>query len=231
MTLTVATIINNARDLHPALSKTNAPDEIAFRALSRFQRQMVQDIATNVPAFLAAEVEVPFPLAVFDDGIDLATLIPGGWQDLLDGFLLYANTPNNRRVRIEFVPWEQRDMFGGAPRYTFRDNVLYFLGGEDQYAQVSSFFLTYTAIAPSLTALTSTVLLTDDSLDALALMLAGEWLMRMVGNPSFGVSAEAAGLYMQRGEAMRLAYVTRVRRLAQRQRYAVRDTQARGNPL
>lgn len=228
--LTVAQIVNEARDFHPTLSKQNAPLMVALRALSRFQRRFVTEIAHNVPAWGATEIAVAFPLASFDAGVDLGVLIPGGWVDLLDGYFTYLQSPS-RRVKGEFVPWEQKDMLAVVPAYTLRSNVLYFLGGEPSYASIANFYLTYTPLPVALTTEQSVTVLPDDSLEAFAALLAAEWLKRMVGNPAFDVDAETAGVYQQDADKLYAAFITRIRRTGQRQSYRVRDVMSRSNPL
>ena len=229
MALTVATIINNARDLHPALSVQNAPVPVALRAISRFERGFIREIATKVPAFFAKQVDVALPLAVFADGVDLATTIPAGWLDLTDAFFLYSIAPNPARTkRAGFIPWEQRDMPYSWPAYTLRDNVLYFLGSDANYAQFSTFTLTYTPLPAPLTTEQSVTILPDDALDAFAALLAGTWLMRMVGSPAFDVSAGAAQLYLDNGARERAEFITRIWKTTQRQVYRVRDAGSGG---
>lgn len=229
MSLTVATIVNNARDLHPALSVQNAPLPIALRAISRFEGDLVRDITSRVPGFLAKQVDVTLPLAVFENGVNLTTLIPAGWLDLTDGFFLYSIAPNPARTkRAGNIPWEQRDMPYMWPAYSVRDNVLYFLGSDANYAQFSKFTLTYTPLPAALATGASVTVLPDDALDCLAALLAAFWLKRLVGNPAFDVSPGAAELYIAEAAGVRADFLTRIWKTTQRMTYRVRDASSGG---
>ncbi len=225
MTVTAGTIILHARDLHPSLSKVNAPDALAFRALTRFLDGLNEEIARRVPSFLGAQAVVTFPLASFAAGVDLAALIPNGWKDLLDGFLTYSASPTGQPITIrgEFVPYEQRDSNRDLPAYTFLNNALIFLGQESDYTPFSTFTLTYTPLGIPVVNANTAIPLPDDCLEALAAMLAGFFLKRLVDDPQYRVTARTAGLYLQDAETMRGDFLRRIWRMTQRENYVVRD--------
>lgn len=223
-------VINHARDLHPSLSTTNAPQQLAYRALSRFQRDLVEEITPRVPAYLAVEAVAAFPVSPFDAGISLDTLIPNGWKDLLDGFFVRAGTSPNPggRVRGTFVPWEQRDMGQRLPAYTFQHNVLFFLGGPSYYANFATFNLGYTPLPADIVNDASPFILPPDCREALAAMLAAFYIKRLVGTPTFDVDAAGAGIFLQDAQDERAKFLTRIWRLGQRQNYRVRDVRGGG---
>jgi hypothetical protein len=225
MALTVLQVTTRARDLHPALSFTNAPQVLAYRQLSAQQRDLIAVIATSIPAYLADRVTITMPLASFDAGVDLATLIPGGWLDLLDLFMTYTGDSSEtpRTVRAKAVPWEQRDMSQRVPGWTFRHNTLLLLGKVADYANYTEGVLTYTPLGTDLTADASTFLLPDDAREWLAAELAVYWLSRMVGLPQAGVTGDVVGVYVQRAQVARQALLTRIRSLGMRQDYRIRD--------
>ncbi len=228
MTVTVAQVDDYMRDLHPALSSSNAPDQLALRALSRFQRDLVREIVVKVPAFLSQQVAVALPLADFDAGIDLSALIPDGWTDLLDGFFRYSTAvPPFRDTRGVFAAFEQRDMPQPFPAWTFQGNVVYLIGVAEDFAQISQFTLHYTGTPAELTTDQATFVLPDDCKDYFAAALAAFHLKRLVGNPSFNVDRQTAQLYGEDAAELRLQFLSRIFRLSQRQNYSVRNVTGR----
>lgn len=229
MTLTVGTVINHARDLHPALSAVNAPDVLAYRYLSRAIDGLYEDIARRVPAFLGTQAVVTFPLPSFAAGVDLTALIPGGWKDLLDGVVTLSNTTSVPPATIPclFVAFEQRDMTNPVPSFTFRNNVLYFLGLDTDYAGFASFTLTYTPLANDVTSKLSVIALPDDARGPLAAMLAAFFLKRLVDDPAYKVTAKTAALYMKDAAEEERDWLTRIWRLTQRENYVIRDVMSR----
>jgi hypothetical protein len=223
--LTAATVINHARDLHPSLSPVNAPNALACRALSRFLSELVEKIARRVPGYLGTTLTVPLPLAVFTAGIDLTAAIPGGWKRLLDGFFVYSASQTNppTRVRANPIPYEQRDMNGPLPAWTFLANTVTFLGQETDYSQFSSFLLTYTPLAVDVANVGSAIPLPDDSREALAAMLAAFFLKRLVDDPQYRVSAKTATLYQGDADTEKAQFLRRIWRLTQNQDYVIRD--------
>lgn len=223
--LTVGEVLNHARDLHPSLSETNAPNPLAYRALSRFLSDLVEEIAHRVPGFFGTELTVPLPLASFDAGLDLGAALPGGWKRLLDLFFVYADSTTDppTRVRGNAIPLEQRDMNGPLPAWTLRSNVIYLLGQPGDYGNFASFVLTYTPLSVDVAGLNAPILLPDDSREALAAMLAAFFLKRLVDDPQYRVSKRTAELYMSDAATERAKFLRRIWRTTQNQDYVIRD--------
>lgn len=229
MTLLCSTVINEARDLHPALSETAAPVPIALRLLGRFTREFTEAIAVRVPAFVAVQATFSLPLATFASGVSLTTLIPGGWKDLTDLFYVFSDTTITTKVRSHFIPWEQRDIPQRMPAHTFLNNVLYLLGDASDYTSYGTGVLTYTAMPAAFTADTDAIPLPDDALSALSALLAAYWLRRLAEDPAFGtVSPATVAMYMGDAERERQRFLTRIWRTTQRQDYVIRDVQGTG---
>jgi hypothetical protein len=221
--LTAATVINLARDKHPALSSTNAPNELAFRFLSSMQRDLVQLIARRVPGEVALRATIAFPLASFDAGVDLAVLIPGGWIDLTDLFVYYAQSPDtSRNIRSQFIPWEQRDTGRSMPAHTYRNNTLLFLGQASDYTAYVSAALTYSPLPTDITTPASLFTTSDDAREAYAAATAAFWLGRMLGSDP-RVTLQVVQLFDQRASSAMDSYLKRILLTAQRQDYRVRD--------
>lgn len=224
MALTAAQVINRARDLHPALSVSNAPRVLAFRQITEQQRDLIAEIARTIPGYLATTVDITLPLAVFDSGSDLSALIAGGWLDLLD--LFFTNSANplpDLAVRGTFAPYEQRDMPQPSPAWTFRGNTIYLLGEAADYTMYSKATLSYTPLGSDLTSDASVFLLPDDARECLAWDLAVFWLMRLVGLPMANVTGDTVSVYADRARAQRDSFTTRILALGQRQNYSVRN--------
>lgn len=225
MTITAAQILNRARDLHAALSEQNAPDVLMFRELSARQDTFFDKIFARVPAMLAKVLTVPLPLADFDAGVDLATEIPGGWKDLTPAaeFRLSGTPVPRAIVEAKFIPWEQRLMGPSLPAFTLRDNTLFFLGSDTNYARFTEFRLTYTPIPERIVDEDSVVALPDDALEPLAAGLASFGLRRLVGNPLYGVTMAMWRTYDEDAALQEAMFLRRIfMGIAQRQNYSVK---------
>lgn len=230
MSVTIAQILNEARDAHPSLAAAVTPPPLAIRAVSRFVRDLYETIATKVPGFLIQSTTIAMPIPVFANGVNLTTQISGGWKDLLDLSFGANDGSGLTYIKGRALPYEQRDMSCG-PAWTFAGNVIYFVGSESSYNQFSSALLTYTPMPPQFTALTDTIPapLPDDCLDCLAAMLAAFLAGRLVDDPNFVVSAQTWAVLGTIAGTQRKAFLTRIFRLSQRQDYVIRDVMGTGS--
>jgi hypothetical protein len=235
MALLVDDVIDNARDLHPLLSPVNVPDGLMVRELTRGVSDLYDQIYPRNPGYLATTLEVDltapgFPwTGVMDDvpgvapGIDLTTLLAGGWKDITQGEFWMGTGATARRVCVAtFAPWEQRQLCSKFPAFTLRDNALYFLGAQGFYNRFSLFRLVYTP-APVDLVLGGTIALPHDAREPLMSRLALFGMMRMVGNPEFKITAADVQPFSVRAAGERAEFLTAIWRVAQRQRYTVRD--------
>src|SRR6185436_16654257 len=109
MTLTAGQVNNEARDYHAALSKTNAPERLSWKHLTRTMNRFRDRIMVRVPSFMAQEFTQELTTAIFDDGLDLADVATYGVKAFTGPIrFLYAPTSPPRYVDGLFVPWEQR---------------------------------------------------------------------------------------------------------------------------
>lgn len=229
MSVSVATVVNQARDVHPGLSPAAAPVNVAYRQLTRFSRDLYENIARRVPGYLVTSANIALPLAAFPNAGTLTSLIPGGWKDLLDLVFTYSTTPVTpaQTVTAKFVPYEQRDMPQSVPAWSVEGDQIVFLGAVTDYTSFSSATLTYTPAPPMLAAPTDLVCqsggLPDDALDCLAAMLAAFWLGRLVDDPSNAVTEKTYIRAAGEAGALRAAFLRRIWALSQRQSYRVRD--------
>lgn len=226
MPITAANVLDHARDLHPTLTKQHTPDPLAWRQLSRDVESLVQDITRIVPAFYALTVSLPFPPpSGFDAGWTLADYVgAAGYKDLLD-FTAVWNNPNRRTQRMTFVPYEQRDLTTNHrfPAVTFRNGVVYPLGNQTDWTSIQSLTLSYTPIPTDITQPADVIPLQDDVREALAYSLAAFFAQRLVGSPAQVMTPDIASMLMQRASTERERFLSRIRQVAQKQRYRIRD--------
>ncbi len=221
MAITVARVLNRARDQHPALSKVVTPLPLACRYLTDCVQELTGELVTLMPALVALDLEVALPLATFADGIDLTDELPDGWLDPLEGSFTYS--ANGSTALAPFIPWEQRNIAQRVPSFTMRNNVIYFLGAEQFYANFSLFTLTYTALPADFDGSSAEIPLPDDAGIALARILAAWFLGRIAGDPQYRVDrADVARLDAIAAES-RERFTDRIWHITQRQSYRVRD--------
>lgn len=232
MTLTVAQVIDEARDHHAALSETNAPSKLLLRELRRGLRELFTQIAPRVPEFVALSVSVDVATIDFTTGaaVDLGTLIPDGWLDLTQVSFTWTTAPSpgaSRPVVAKLVPFQQRGRSPGLPAVTFRDNVLYILGPESVYApRFGTMEIQYTPNPEAVTLSGDIPALPDDVIDCLGLRLAAFGVSRLRGNPSFDIDQEAVDSMRAESKEATRAFLRRVYRLSQRQDHRMRDVNA-----
>lgn len=230
MALTVGTVINHARDYHPALANANAPVAIAYRALSRFSDELTESIVRRVPGWMGQTETITLTSSVFEDGVDLTTLIPAGVKDFIDMRFLYDQSSPQSFVTGTFIPYEQRDMPHMIPAYTLLNNVLYLLGNDQvgqlaqAYQNYSAMVLSYTPIPADLTSNSSEFTgFLDDAREAFAAMLAAFWLRRLVSDPKYGVQRVDADYFDSVAEQEKARYLRRIWTTTQKQSYFIRE--------
>jgi hypothetical protein len=225
MALLAGDVINHARDMHPALSVVNAPAVVGYRAISRFQGDLVEQIAARQPGFLAETLTVALPLATFASGINLTTLITSGWLALEDMFARLTSDSDTTRwpLRCENVPWGQRDMAQPWPAFTMRNDVLYLLGTETDWSVMSSLRISYTAQPADVTQDSSALVVPLDARETLATSLCAFYLSRLVSEPTHRVTSEMASVWDTKADTERSRFLGRIGRTGQKQRFRVRN--------
>jgi len=229
MALLAGTVINHARDLHPALSEANAPAPLGYRHLTRLQGKLVQQITAREPAFLAETVTVPFPLADFAAGYDLSVLLTNGWLDILNAMGQWTQSPDATAwtVRCKNVPWSQRDMVQSFPAFSIRNNIFFPIGDATMWAQIASVKITATANPADITEDASTFVLPVDALDALASDLAAFYVSRLVGEPAYRITEAAVREKRKVATDEIDLFLERVWQVGRRQSYRVRNVRGR----
>lgn len=227
--LMAADVANWARNYHPSLSSTNAPQQLAYSALSRFQTAITEDITRRVPGYFAQRFSVVFDASTFVSGIDLSTLVPAGVKDFIDARFLYNQTDPAQYTTGLFVPYEQRDMPHSVPAYTLAGNTLYLLGCTDAN-QLASAYSNYSGLTLSVTPIPSDITkdtdtfpgYPDDVRECLAALLAAFWLRRMVSNPAYNVDRTDADYFDSIAAQERTRFLGRIFQITARQSYYIR---------
>jgi hypothetical protein len=224
--ITAQSVLNHARDLHPSLAPVHTPEPLAWRQLSRQQESLWQDITRVVPAYNALQVTLPLPPPNgFANGWALADFLPGQGQykDLLDVEVIWPQ-PRRRPTRATLVPFEQRDLRHRFPAVTFVNGALLPQGGETDWSTAESLVLTYTPLPSDVTAGDQVLQLPDDSRECLAYGLAAFFAGRLVGVPNLAVTPDIAGMLMRQAAEEQGRFLSRIRQIAQKQRYRIRNT-------
>jgi hypothetical protein len=223
-------VLNHARDLHPALAPVHTPEPLAWRQLSRQQEDLWQDITRIVPALYAQQVALPLPPpSGFAAGWPLATFLPNGqYKDILD-LEVQWNAPQRQPTRVTFVPFEQRDLRHRFPAITLRDGAFYPIGNENDWASAQSVVVTFTPLPQDITSEGQTLSLPDDARECMAAMLAAFFARRLVGVPALSVTPDIAGMLNNMAQEERTRFLARIRQVAQKQRYRIRNTAGYGS--
>lgn len=222
MDLTAGQVLNFARDKHPALSESNAPEPVGIRQLSELQRDLISEITIRMPGWGGSTLTVALPLASFAGGVDLNDEIPGDVFDMAQGTFIYRDLPDRDPRVANFVPWEQRTRPVTLPAFTLFNNILYFIGNEQNYASFSSFKLEYTAIPADVETVDTVLVLRTQAREALSWGLAAFWLMRLVKSPVYQVTADMASAINSRASEEREKFLNQIARLTQRQQHTVK---------
>jgi hypothetical protein len=159
--VTAGEVITAARDVHPAFDWRRNPDPVLLRFLNRYHRALCGKAVHRNESILAQEQVVPLPLAVFADGIALPA-----YQYLHGATLVLVMDPTDKRP-LEIVPWAHRYDPGKFPAAWIHGDHLYLRGEATDWVAWGSIVLSYTPIAPDITAVTDTFLLPDTALACL----------------------------------------------------------------
>ena len=162
MSVTVADVIRNARDMAPVFDERWTTNAVLLRGLSRYQQTLLAKIADWKRDALVTTEEIDFPLIEHDEGetIPAHILVHGGSvvftdtnRDPVDLRLVEYRFRNDRH-RFQYAAYIQGTKF-------------YPLGKAEDWTGVLRVDLDYFPQGTALTALASTFTLPDDPLDVL----------------------------------------------------------------
>jgi len=152
-------VIDAARDYHPAFTRENAPDAPVLRFLSRYVRRLTADVLRIHPEAISVAEEITLPLADFDAGYKLPAyqMIHGGDVHLKGGIV------------DEFDLIDYANRFGRVPRWSgwIEAGVLYLIGDPMWWNDVEKIVLKYAPVPAELTSLKSEIQLPDTAEEAL----------------------------------------------------------------
>lgn len=137
MAVTVADIIEGARDYHAALDPYTHPDKVAIRWLDRYHKQLVLKVAQINPDELALFQDVSLPLADFDAGE--AT---NDAHQYLSGKAFFQGQ-TNLWDRLEKLPWESRGRRIHHPAYSIINATIRLHGVAADWTQYDSLEIRY----------------------------------------------------------------------------------------
>lgn len=176
-----ADVINGARSLDPSFSPHRHPNRVCFEFLTRYQRTLVGKVLARDSRVISSEITYPWPLASFEDGLELESAPASGeplQYDRLHGIdLEYAN---GDRIPVGIIPWKGRAYADEWPVAAQREDTLIFLGRESNYARFEGIHIEYTPTPGVVSALDTPLVFPDNALTCLQLQLGGELCKRDV---------------------------------------------------
>ncbi len=153
MAITAATVLQEARELHPAFAEKWTPDPLAWRFLGRYQRTLVSKIAVLHPDLLEETDTISLPLTPFASGHTLpdAHLYRRGISYFSSGL----------KDVFHLIPWQNRPYNRLFPGGSILKGVLYLLGQATDWTAYASIDIKYVPIPALITAGTDTFVLPD----------------------------------------------------------------------
>lgn len=188
MTLVVRTVLEHARDFHPAFAPERSPDAVGRRALARYQQAFVRRVigAGRAQALVPSSHDVALPLADFAAGdplpagllhVSAVTAIPVGAVDAADA------------DPVELTPLARRYAPGRFPAVLLDGDTLRLLGSEQDWTDYATVRLRCILVPDDLPTNDATLAVPDDALDACAGAVASFWAMRLQGLAGLNVNA------------------------------------------
>lgn len=156
------TVVNAARDTHPAFDDRRNPDAAVLRFLSRYVRELHGKVAAIDETRLAVEEVVDFPLADFEAGVALPAhrYLAGASARLTST----SASGDPLTVPVEVVPWAHRHDPKLKPASCWIVNgVAYFLGPERSWSNVAEVAFLLVETPSELATLADTLAIPDEA--------------------------------------------------------------------
>jgi hypothetical protein len=171
MAVTVAQIIEGARDYHASLDPYIHPDQVLIRFLDRYHKTLVLKVAQINPDELSVFQDITLPLADFDTGEAAEAA-----HQYLSGKAFFLND-TDVWDRLEHLPWESRGRRIHQPAYSVLNGFIRLHGTAADWTQYQSLEIRYIPMTTTLAVVTDPIVLPDT---ALPCMTAGcaHFLMR-----------------------------------------------------
>lgn len=165
MPLTAGTVIETARDVHPAFEERRVPARALLRQLSAYHKELVGKVAHMDESAITATATFPFPSNTFP-----SLALPA--YDYLRGATLRSGTDHSDTRALVIIPWAARKDPGPFPSAWIDGANLVLQGRDLDWGAWDQLEVEYVPNAPDLTALSSTFLVPDTALGTLAAHLA-----------------------------------------------------------
>ena len=177
MAVTVAQIIEGARDHHTSLDPFTHPDAVGVRFADRYHKRLVLRVVQINPDLLAQFDDVTLPLADFDTG-----QAADAHHQYLSGKAFYLNN-SDLYDRLELLPWEARNRGVHFPAYSLVNGNIKLHRTANDWTMYGSLEIRFIPMTATLTGLTSAIVLPDTALDCMATGLAYFWMRRQPEQP------------------------------------------------
>jgi len=163
MAVTVAEIIQGARDHHASLDPHAHPDSIFIRWIDRYHKRLVGKVIQINPDQICLFQTITLPLSDFDAGEAAVAA-----HHYLSGKAFFRNT-TDLWDRLEKIRWESRGRHVHAPVYSIVNDTIRLHGVAADWTQYSSLELRYIPQTTILDDDTDPIILPDAALDCMTL--------------------------------------------------------------
>lgn len=174
MAISLANVIRDARDKHPAFTPKAHPDSLCVRALSLYQDELMGEAQRVRRSLLSSSYTVAMPLADHEAGI---TTVPA--HDYIQG--ITGHMEGNVTFPVALVPWENRYQPGVFPAATYQGGVLRLLGKAEDWTGCTQVVVSYWPATAALVTLASVPALPDSAHGVLVEALAHAMATREAG--------------------------------------------------
>jgi hypothetical protein len=191
MAVTVAEIIEGARDFHASLDPHAHPDSVFIRFLDRYHKRLVLKVAQINPDEISSFQTISLPLATFDNGA-----AANDAHQYYSGKAFFLNA-SDLWDRVEILPWESRDRPTYFPAVSLVNGVIRLHGVAEDWTAYGSLELRYVPMTTKLDDGADTIVLPDTALDCLSLAAAHFGMRRQPEQPYKTFFAELRAEWME----------------------------------
>lgn len=216
MALVAGDVIEAARDRHKAFVRELAPQGMALRFLSQYQRELLGKIAEIDEDVLRTDTNTVMPLAVFDNGIAL----PANRTIVAISALTTGAVPNSLEVAL--VPASLRNDRSTPARAAYQiGDKLFLRGAASDWTTIGSIAVATVPVPVPVTKSTDVLVVPDTAERALIENLALAMALRGHNEPN--IPAIDTGAFGARAKDAEQAYLTEVLNRTTGRAYHTRD--------
>jgi len=167
-----ASVMDGAREQHPAFDEHRTPESVLFRQVNRYTRELYVRAVEKHSYLYVTTLTVDLPLADFEDGIDLPAHIQviGGEVEVQNGI----------RSDLSLVSARQRNAPGWSYPVYISNDVLYLVGSSNDWNGILKVLIDYNP-APVLPTDKSGPVPLPDSAERVLIDQAAFWMARRQG--------------------------------------------------